>query len=283
MAFQIAAFADEAGALLSEQIEAMRRNGVALLEMRGVDGENCAKLTIAQGMEVKKRLDDAGIRVWSMGSPYGKIGIQDDFAPHLQALRGSLQVCNAMGIDRMRMFSFFIPQGESPDVYREEVLERMDAMLLAGAEAGVLMCHENEKGIYGDDAQRCLDLYKTFKGRMVGIFDPANFIQCGQDMDAAMDMLLDYVDYVHIKDARLSDGHVVPAGHGDGKVAGLLKRLKGRDMVTLTVEPHLKVFDGLKDLERSGEETQMQDFLYPDGQAAFDAACDALKVLLANV
>ena len=55
-------------------------------------------------------------------------------------------------------------------------------------------------------------------------------------------------------------------------------RLLGGNAVT--VEPHLSVFDGLKDLEQAGQKTLINAYSYPSSDAAFDAACDALKKLL---
>ena len=52
----------------------------------------------------------------------------------------------------------------------------------------------------------------------------------------------DSIGYVHIKDAVLSDGHVVPAGEGDGQLPLLLSKLKDLDYQgVLALEPHLKI------------------------------------------
>ena len=48
----------------------------------------------------------------------------------------------------------------------------------------------------------------------------------------------------------------------------------------VTVEPHLSVFDGLKDLEKADQKTLIDAYNYPSSDAAFDAACVALKTLL---
>lgn len=281
MKFNLAAFADEAGAELSVQIAAMRKNGVGMLEMRGVDGKNCAQLTVQEAKDVCRRLADEGLKVWSLGSPFGKIGIEDGFEEHLEKLRHSLEVCRETGIERIRMFSFYMPEGKDPANYRQAVIDRMGMMLDAAEDAGIRLCHENEKGIYGDNAARCLDLYKTFEGRLGGIFDPANFLQVGQETLPALEMLSPYITYMHIKDARLSDGHVVPAGHGDGHIAELLAHFSKRESdMTLTLEPHLRVFSGLSDLEREGERSNVGNYSYATAEEAFDAACAALRELL---
>ena len=41
----------------------------------------------------------------------------------------------------------------------------------------------------------------------------------------------------------------------------------------MTLEPHLTVFDGLKDLEEEGNTSAVGSFAYPSADAAFDTAC----------
>ena len=111
------------------------------------------------------------------------------------------------------------------------------------------------------------------------MFDPANFIQCGQDTVEAWKLLRDRIKYLHIKDA-LPDGKGVPAGKGVGYVRSILDDFRSRGGRDVTIEPHLSVFDGLKDLEQAGNRTQVDEFCYQSSDAAFDTACSALKALL---
>ena len=60
---RLSAFADEASSQIRGQIEAMRRNGISLLEIRGVDGTNISKITADKAKEVRRMLDDAGMQV----------------------------------------------------------------------------------------------------------------------------------------------------------------------------------------------------------------------------
>lgn len=272
MAFQLAAFADEADGMISGQIKAMAENGVAFLEIRGVDGQNISDISPEKAREVRMRLDDAGLGVWSLGSPYGKIGITDDFGPHLDKFKRGLELADILGTQHVRMFSFYVPSDRREE-YRDEVMKRLDGFLQAAKGTGILLCHENEKGIYGDMAKGCLEIHQTFP-ELKAVFDPANFIQCGQDTREAWEMLAPYVEYMHIKDA-LANGSVVPAGKGIGNLPFLLSSYKGS---VLTLEPHLSVFDGFDKLE-AGEKTKM-GYCYPTPRAAFDAAVDALKALI---
>ena len=268
MAFKIAAFADEAASSLSGQIEAMQKNGVSLLEIRGVDGESVSEITEQKAREIRTRLDDAGLAVWSVGSPFGKIGICDDFAPHLDSFKRCLENADILGAEHLRLFSFYGTAELDP------VLERLRKFIDAARGSGVLLCHENEKGIYGDTAPKCLEIHRALP-EIKAIFDPANFIQSGQETEAAWQLLSPYVEYMHIKDA-LSDGSVVPAGKGEGKLPYLLSQYKGE---VLTVEPHLSVFEGIDKLE-SDSRSKLGKYTYPDSQAAFAAAVTALREII---
>ena len=227
---------------------------------------------------MRSRLDDAGLTVWSMGSPIGKISIESDsFAAHLDKLRHTLALADVLGAKNLRMFSFYTPAGLEGN-YRWKVIDQVGRMLHAAEGSGVTLCHENEKGIYGDNAERCHDLLTTFP-TLAGIFDPANLIQCGQDTVEAWKLLRERIHYLHIRDA-LKSGKVVPAGKGEGHVRDILADFIARGGSAVTIEPHLSVFAGLKDLEREGEQTQIDPFCYESSDAAFDAACSALKALL---
>lgn len=273
MKFKLAAFADEAGSSIEEQISAMKENDVAYLEIRGVNGENISDLTIEKARSIRRQLDDSGISVWSLGSPYGKIGIEEDFTAHFEKFKHGIELTDILGAKHIRLFSFYVPQGNA-EKYTDEVMSRLDKFISAARGSGITLCHENEKGIYGDNALRCAEIHKEFS-ELKAVFDPANFIQCGQDTKTAWELLNPYVEYMHIKDAR-SDGTVVPAGKGEGNIPFLLSQYKGE---ILTIEPHLAVFEGFDKLE-AGEKTSMGEYCYPSSRAAFDAAVNALKELI---
>ncbi|MBQ9123100.1 MAG: sugar phosphate isomerase/epimerase [Lachnospiraceae bacterium] len=272
MGFQLAAFADEADGKISGQIQAMKENGIGYLEIRGVDGQNISNISVDKAKEVRKELDDAGLAVWSLGSPYGKIGINEDFAPHLELFKKGLELADVLGTRHIRMFSFYVPQGEA-ERYTDEVMKRLDQFVTVAKDSGIILCHENEKGIYGDMADRCAEIHRNIP-QLKAVFDPANFIQCGQDTVKAWEMLSPYVEYMHIKDA-LADKRVVPAGKGIGNLPYLLQNYKGS---VLTLEPHLSVFDGFAQLE--AEEKTKMEYCYPSQRAAFDAAVNALKEII---
>lgn len=276
---KIYAFADESGGMIDHQIESMKRNGLSGLEIRNVDGTNISDITLEKAKEVRQKLDNAGLATWSIRSPIGKIHIEkDDFAAHLDKFRHTIDLAHILGAENIRMFSFFLPQDKDPAIFKNEVIDRIGQFLAIAEGSGVDLCHENEKGIYGDIAPRCLELHQAFP-TLKGVFDPANYIQCGQDTWEGWQMLAPYIKYLHIKDA-LADGSIVPSGHGIGNVQKIVAAFAQQGGSALSVEPHLTVFDGLAKLEENGDVSKIGKFVFASADEAFDAACNALKNLL---
>lgn len=280
--FILSAFADEAGGGLLSQIRALKENNLTHIEPRGLDYGNISDYTEADCREMKMILDYNGIGVSALGSPFGKINIEDDFAPHFEKFKRGVENACILGTNNIRMFSFYFTQEQNPDDYRDEVFARLEQFCDYSLKSGIWCCHENEKGIYGDNEIRCLDILKTLNGKIKGVFDPANFVQCGVQILPAYELLKDYIEYMHIKDCRYDDGFVVPPGKGDACLQQLLALFAQKDGNRfLTLEPHLKVFDGLKDLEPDGGEASVSErFTYPTNRDAFNAAADALHGLL---
>lgn len=273
----IYAFADEASANIDEQIIALNRNGLHGLEIRNVDGINVSDISVAKAMEVKEKLDANGLISWSIGSPIGKIHITDPFAEHLEKFKHTLEIADVLNCKNIRLFSFYIPKDRKAEEYKNQVLDRLGQFVSLAAGTGVTLCHENEKGIYGDIPQRAFEIHESFP-EIMEIFDPANYVQSGVDTRNAWEILKKFICYMHIKDAK-SDGFVVPAGYGDGNLKEIVADYVKRGGQHFTIEPHLAVFNGLNALEREGEETKIE-FRYSDNNEAFDAACAAFRRLL---
>lgn len=274
---KIYAFADEASSQLSGQIAALRSNRLDGIELRNTDGENVSALTPAAAREIRRRMDEAGLAVWSLGSPLGKADITADFGPQTEMLRRLLELADILGAAHLRLFSFYTPEA-ARDAWRDAVIERLGTFTEIAAGSGVALCHENEKGIFGDTAQRCMELHRALPS-LRAVFDPANFVQCGEDAWAAWQQLCPYAEYLHIKDA-LPDGCVVPAGCGAGHIPEILADFRARGGTAVTLEPHLAEFVGLAALERAGETSRIGEvYRYPTAEAAFAAAADALRKL----
>lgn len=266
---RLCAFADESGNSLEEQIDALHENGINLIELRNADGANVTDFSEKQAEEIHDRLQKAGIAVWSVGSALGKTDICCDEGEYLEKVRRVCKNANILGAKNIRIFSFF----NSADK-REKVVDLLARMVKTAEEFGVELCHENEKEIYGDTVDRVLDLHRSVEGLRF-VYDPANFVQCGQNIDYALEKLYSFTCYFHCKDVISASGETVPAGEGDGGIEKLLKMID-RDAV-ITVEPHLAVFEGYAAIDKT---VMKNKYRFESNRQAFDAGVTAVKNLL---
>lgn len=248
--FIISGFSDEIDSNIVPQFEHLNKLEISYFEPRGINGKNIADLEDREVEALQQNMEQYEIGVSSIGSPIGKIYITEDFTPHFEKFKRVAEVAQRLGTQYIRMFSFFIPEGDKPEKYTDEVLGRLSQMVDYAVQKDLILLHENEKAIYGDCIERCALLFERIKSEAFrGVFDPANFVQCGQDTIEAFDELYPYIEYMHIKDA-LEDGTVVPAGHGIGNLERIITRLDRNSYNGfLSLEPHLGSFEGLAALE----------------------------------
>lgn len=277
----ITGFADEICADLNKQIEVIKALGIVHIEMRGVNGRPLVDHSLDKVWQIKTLLDQNQIKLSAVGSPIGKIMITDSFEPHFELFKKTVAIAKILNTHNIRMFSFFIPEGENPDEYQAEVFARIEKLVDYARDQDVLLLHENEKDIYGDDAKRCKTLMDRFScGHFQAIFDFANFVQVGQDTLEAYKLLKPWIRYIHIKDALTETKAVVPAGEGDGHVEEILRELFESGFGGfLSLEPHLATFDGFGRLEKGGGADK--DAL--TGPEAYALAYRALKKILARL
>ncbi|MBQ9805321.1 MAG: sugar phosphate isomerase/epimerase [Clostridia bacterium] len=276
--FIISAFADEASADLDGQIAALKRNGLCMIEPRSVNG-NIVEKTDEELVQISKQLKDAGILVSSLGSPIGKYSIDEPLEEHLKVFERALTACKILGTNRMRIFSFFVPQDRLSEC-RGEVMRRMRVLLDRAKEEGITLCHENEAKIYGQNPAEVKDLLEELPD-MKGIFDAANFVREGQDPIEGAEATLPSIEYLHIKDAKTNRA-IVPVGMGDGQYAEVLSRVDALTdrTVILTLEPHLHIFDAYKKIDSHKLENQIT---FDSADEAFDCAVEHLKKLLTSL
>ncbi|MBP7175160.1 MAG: sugar phosphate isomerase/epimerase [Thermoclostridium sp.] len=278
--FVLSGFADEIDRELPVQISGLKKLNIDRIEMRFLYGKNSVDYSLAEMKEIKKQLDASGISVSAIGSPIGKIGITDPFGPHLELFKHTLELAKLLDAQYIRMFSFYIPKDENSEGYRDEVLERWSAFTSCAKGAGIVLAHENEKGIYGDTAERCLEIIEAMNTDYVrAVFDPANFIQCNvETYPEAYHLLKKHIAYMHIKDALVGSGRVVPAGMGDGRLLEILSdiNVNVEGEMVLSLEPHLGSFEGFSQLQNAVDTSNLEE----SGQGKFEVAARALRNIL---
>lgn len=280
--FLISAFADEYASDFEEQLSALNRLGVDYVEPRALLGKNVSDLTREEVKTAAKMLKSHGVGVSSVGSPIGKVKLSDDLDEHLKKAERLFQAANEWNTRNVRVFSFYPAEGENISDREDAVFEWMEKLLTLARRYGVTLCHENEAGIYGYRPETCETLLSRFGGELKAVFDMGNFALAGYDpFPVAYQKLAPYIEYFHIKDATAA-GAIVPPGEGEAKIKEILSFYKqsGGKQTFVTLEPHLKIFSGLKDMATA---KFTNPFEYPDKKAAFTDALNRLKTILSEV
>jgi sugar phosphate isomerase/epimerase len=255
---RLSAFADEISADPSEQLDVLESHGIRHIEFRSIFQINVLDLSDEQHERFRSLLRTRGFALSAIGSPVGKIPIGEPFEPHLQRYERALQLAALYDTPRIRIFSYYMPAGEDPASYRQEVLRRMTEKARIAEQRGVTLMLENEKGIYGDTAERVAEILDSVASPALRhAFDPANYLEVGQDIDAAWERLRSYLGHFHVKDYDTRLHKNVPAGRGEGQIPRLIAEAVAAGYDGFCVlEPHLVVAEasfGFTGPERFGD------------------------------
>jgi 3-dehydroshikimate dehydratase len=243
--FTLSAFADEIGPDPQQQIDVLKSCGVRHIELRSILKTNVLDLTDLQVAEFKSLLRKHDFRLSAIGSPIGKVKIDEQFEPHLKRFQRAIELSKVFETQNIRIFSYYLPEHGEWDNWRRDVLDRMFDKARLAEKAGVRLIHENEHRIYGDDPNRVKDLMETVREQVDGqyfgaVYDPANYVFCGFDPWEAWQMTKPWTAHFHIKDWVRGENHGRLAGEGHGRIAEVMA-----DAVAMnydgfaTLEPHL--------------------------------------------
>lgn len=243
--FTLSAFADEISPDPQQQINVLKLCGVQHIELRSINKTNVLDLTDLQVKELRSLLDKHGFRLSAIGSPIGKIKINEPFAPHLARFRRAIELCKIFATPNIRIFSYYLPDGDGWEKWRATMFERMWEKLKLAEKAGVRLLHENEHRIYGDDPERVHDLMQTVRGQVDGryfgaVYDPANYVFCGYDPWKGWQRTKEWTVHFHIKDWVHGETHGRVAGEGQGRIPEVMAEAVGMKYDGFaTFEPHL--------------------------------------------
>ena len=282
MAYVISGFADEYSANFDEQLSGFNLLKINNIELRFIDGENVSKLTKEKVKEVKKKLLNAGIKVSAIGSPIGKITLDDDFDEHLKLAKNVFEIASELDCKLVRVFSFYFGKRTREECFNM-VTDRLSALIELADSYGVKLCHENEEALYGQSPEQCHKLLEYFGGKLRCVFDMGNFLLGGyKPFEVAYPLLKNYIEYFHIKDA-LKSGDIVPCGEGEADIEKILSAYKKENPdkeVFVSLEPHLVDFVGLNDLAAHDLKKKVT---FANDKEAFSYAHKNFKKIIENI
>ena len=284
----VSGFSDEISSDFDTQLETVRNLGMDYISIRGVNEKNFSEHTIEEVKEyIKPKLDEYKIKVSSIGSPIGKVFIDDEegFEKQISLLEKLCEMAKILDCKYIRMFSFYMPKDKNPEDYKDEVIKKLKIFTEIAEKYDIVLLHENEKDIYGDISSRCLTIFKEVGSEhFKGIFDFANFVQCMEDTRECYELLKEYIVYYHIKDAVKEDKENVVCGTGQGKIEEILTdAIKNGYKGFLTLEPHLAIFDSLKDLELEDVNNIIKKDKGLDGKSAYALQYNSLVNILKSI
>ncbi|NCC83384.1 MAG: sugar phosphate isomerase/epimerase [Trichococcus flocculiformis] len=251
----ISGFADEIDNDFKLQLQTVTGLGMRYISLRSAYGKNIGNYTWEEVQaELLPLLKEYGVGVSSLGSPIGKVKINDPEAVAKQRdqLEELCRIAKGLECRYIRMFSFYTDEEKPMEEQREAILQGLRDFIAIAAAHDIVLIHENEKDIYGDNLARNVDLMNELAGPHFGsAFDFANFVQCGEDTWECWQAMQPFVRYIHIKDAVSHDNENVLFGTGEGQGERILAQaIKNQGYEGfLTLEPHLVIFDSLKQLE----------------------------------
>lgn len=271
---KLSAFADEVTEDFHGQVQFLAKERIGYIEPRFINKKNVMDLTQSELKQAKQLIGDYGINVSAIGSPIGKVRLDEPFQPHFDKFKHAVELAQLFKTPYIRMFSYYAPQGKNIDDYRSEVMDRMSAKVEIINDVDVTMVHENETNIYGHSAGNSVDIVKTINSpKLRLVYDPANFVwgeKITNNVEVCWPLMKPYVVHIHIKDWKLGSKDIgsIP-GQGDGQIKQLLAELaKINYDGCLTMEPHLQV---------GGQ------FGGSTGPKLFSKAIDAVRKLAAEV
>lgn len=248
VSWALSGFGDEIDDDPAVQVAVLQALGASYIEVRSAWGTNIVDLSDDQLSALAGLFKEKSMQVSAIASPIGKVDVGLPVEHEVERLRRAANAAKVMGAKYIRIFSFYYGEAVPVDSIRDAVIERMRALAAVAEKEGVVLLHENEKDIFGDVPDRVLDIIESVNSPALKVaWDAANFVQVGvKPFDEAYAKLRPHLEYLQVKDALFSNGHVVPAGEGDGDVLRTVEALKADGFTGFaSLEPHLAGAHGL--------------------------------------
>ncbi|MDR2171719.1 MAG: sugar phosphate isomerase/epimerase [Planctomycetaceae bacterium] len=228
----LSGFADESTAnkTIVEQFAVYAALGLQYYSIRFVNlGEgikNVMKLTRADIQKIRQFQDEYGLNVSSLGSPIGKVKLEDvddgtsnayvPFEKYLDEVRLACDLAHALETKLIRGFSFYHPKGADPRDYLSKTVDRLGRIAEICHRSDLTYGLEVEANLVGQSGFILSDIYRQVNHpAMVLIFDGANIVMQGYN---TLEVFEQYeamkagLGWLHIKD--YSNPAVVASGNG---------------------------------------------------------------------
>lgn len=255
----LSGFADESAneKTAVQQYTAFAALGLRYYSLRFIDAgngiKNVMKLDDAEINSLVKMQADYGLKVSSIGSPIGKVKLQDiddgtanPYIPFDRYLKEDVAIAcdraEAFGSKLIRGFAFYHPKGTAPETHIDQVVDQLGQIAEACDRRGLTFGLEVEANLVGQTGPLLATIAEKVNHQaMLTIFDGANIVTQGFTPDETYAQYLAMkpsLGWIHIKDYHdpsptgridhvdeASLANFVPADQGDSGHEAILRDL----------------------------------------------------------
>ena len=224
--------------------------------------------------EIKKQLDDAGVKLSVLDTAVYKIALpgttplgedasdlnpaKGAYARQMDDLKRGADAAHILGTDRLRVFAF--KRVADPASVFNRIVEELQKAVMVAQQQGVTLVLENEFDCNVATGTETAKLFSAIKDRrLMHNWDPGNCFEAGEQPFPKAWNELDHtrIGHVHLKDAKGKDWK--PIGGGEIDFASQFRALKEMNYSgTMSLETHYR--NAQKDLYTSSVESM--DGLY---------------------
>jgi len=232
----LSGFADESANRKTavEQFAAFAALGLQYYSIRFIDVgsgvKNVMKLTKEEIQQVRQWQQEYGLRVSSIGSPIGKVKLQDiddgttnvyvPFKKYLaEDVRHACQLAHTFETRLIRGFSFYPPKGADPQPYMPQAVDQIGQIADLCEKEGLLFGLEVEANLVGQNGYLLAEIYRQLRrhSALVLVFDAANILCQGYSPAETFEQyqaMKPGIGWIHVKDYRYRP-QAVKGGHVD--------------------------------------------------------------------
>lgn len=207
---QLSIFTDELAMDVTKALPIIKGWGVDLVDFRGrIFGKPIERLTDAELADLRKLLDDLGMRTGCIESSLAKVHLPDAarMAAEAEKLEGIIRAADALDCRLVRSFFYWQPTADSglqgalairPDE-QQKVMDAFAPLAARAKEANLVLAFEN-CGVGHDEVIAMLSLFDVPEWGMA--WDVANTWNCPereQGVEAYCKRLIPYARQLHVK------------------------------------------------------------------------------------
>jgi sugar phosphate isomerase/epimerase len=214
---------------------------IRYLRLRGNNRYVYTDASAQELKQVRKELDDAGVRVSVLDTAIYKIALpgtnpvgekpayvdpaHESVGQQLEDLKRAADAAHALGTNRVRIFTF--RRVADPDAIFDRVLEQLQRSLTVAKQNDIVLLVENEYDTNTATGREIVRLFRAISDRrFMHNWDPCNSYETGEKPYPTVWNQIDHsrISHIHLKDAQGAEWK--PIGSGQLDFAGQFRALK---------------------------------------------------------